>query len=236
VEKKRIKLEVQSLEQRVYEYLRSKIIDLEIRPGEYINIKAVADEIGVSTTPVRYALQRLCNEDLVDLFPRVGFFASKIEEKRVRDLFAVRKALELLALQVGFRHIDLQMVSELVKAFSNALGDLTSTVDSPPYELDYRLHDLIIYSSDNPYIIKTYNGLLGLLKRARNVIRKYLPSDSYAWKEWIKQETSDHLRIAKMILERDLKHATKALDDHLASACEVICRLVEEFLTREAKQ
>lgn len=233
---KKISFDVHTLEERVYEYLRDEIVNLEMKPGDYINIRIIADKIGVSVTPVRYALLRLHNEGLVDTIPRIGFFVAEISEKQVRDLFAIRKSLELLALELGFHHINPQVISELVFALSDALKNIEKTVKLPPYELDYKLHDTIVCSSGNPYIMKTYNQLLMLLRRARNIIRKYLPSNNSKWDEWIKRETSDHFQIAKMIMEGDFNSAVKSLDSHISAACEIICSLVNETLVSGVKK
>ncbi|GAB2462934.1 GntR family transcriptional regulator [Xylanimonas ulmi] len=82
----------------VREELRRRIVSLDLAPGSPISINALAASLGVSRTPVRESLIRLADEGLVQVFPKVGTFVSRIDPQRVSDAQFLREAVELASL------------------------------------------------------------------------------------------------------------------------------------------
>lgn len=84
----------QSLPDRVYALLKHQILTCAILPGQRLNEKEIADELRVSRTPLREALSRLSQENLVARIPYCGYAASLITEDAIRDLCESRLILE----------------------------------------------------------------------------------------------------------------------------------------------
>ena len=82
----------------VYETLRRKVLTLELPPGAALSENELAAALGVSRTPVRESLILLADEGLVQVFPQVGTFVSRVDPDRVRDAQFLREAVELAAL------------------------------------------------------------------------------------------------------------------------------------------
>ena len=224
------KLNFSGLGNHVYKVLKDAIVDLRLKPGEYLNITSISQQLGTSNTPVRSALERLTSEGLVVSKPRIGFFVSKIDEEQVRHLFAIREALEILALENGIHNIKSEDVSKLILDLKQALSDPETLASSPPYEIDYQLHGLIISSYPNPYLHRIFDQIVPLLKRARNIIKTYLPSSKNRWKEWVVEEAQQHLEIAERIFMKNLEEAKRALRVHLRASREIICELLSDSL------
>ena len=93
-------MEKKSLSSIVYDNLKGKILNNELLPGDKLIEMDIAQELGVSRTPVREALSRLSEEGLVENFPRKSYIVSKISMKKARDLYDVRTALEPLAVKL----------------------------------------------------------------------------------------------------------------------------------------
>jgi DNA-binding GntR family transcriptional regulator len=85
------------LNTQVYEILVDRLITRELEPNQPITISTVAEELGVSRSPVHQALTRLASENLVDLVPRKGYYVRPITTESVEQAFDVRLALELVA-------------------------------------------------------------------------------------------------------------------------------------------
>ena len=79
---------------RIYVLLRDQIVGMELKPGVTLSEKDICDTFGVSRTPVREALLRLNDENLIDIFPQMGTFVSRISFTAIRDAMVVRQALE----------------------------------------------------------------------------------------------------------------------------------------------
>jgi DNA-binding GntR family transcriptional regulator len=79
---------------RIYADLRAEIVALQRRPGAVIAEGEIALSYGVSRTPVREAILRLCDEGLVEIFPQSGIIVSRIPMAALPEAIIVRKALE----------------------------------------------------------------------------------------------------------------------------------------------
>lgn len=97
----------------VYRALRTDIIAMRIAPGQAINEKAVADEHGVSRTPVREALLRLAGDSLVEIFPQSGTFVTRIPTAALPEAIMVRKALEDLTVRTAAKRADAERIAGL---------------------------------------------------------------------------------------------------------------------------
>lgn len=78
---------------RVYHSLKESVITFEFSPGERLNIELIAEQLRVSTTPVRECLNRLVAEDLILMIPRLGFFMKSLLESEIRDLYEFNRVL-----------------------------------------------------------------------------------------------------------------------------------------------
>jgi len=80
---------------RVYDEIKHLVVSCHVAEGERLNIEKLALQFDVSTSPVREVLNRLVAENLIDMFPKVGFFTKHTSETDIRDL------LELNGLLLG---------------------------------------------------------------------------------------------------------------------------------------
>src|SRR5262245_45572811 len=86
-----------SKREAVYEQLRDQILAGDLRPGEVINERTVAESLGSSRVPLREALIELQRDGLVRLVPRRGAFVRTFSAPDVQHLYELREALEGLA-------------------------------------------------------------------------------------------------------------------------------------------
>jgi DNA-binding GntR family transcriptional regulator len=84
-----------SVSDQLYEHLRRLIVTLELRPGEIISEPEISQRFGVSRTPLREALIRLSQEELVVIIPQFGSFVSAIDADAVRQVQFLRENLEV---------------------------------------------------------------------------------------------------------------------------------------------
>jgi DNA-binding GntR family transcriptional regulator len=86
-----------NLNERVYEELRTRLLTRRHAPGSKLSLHTLADELGVSRSPVHHALTRLVSEGLLTVRPRRGYYVSPVTARAVAEGYDVRLALELLA-------------------------------------------------------------------------------------------------------------------------------------------
>lgn len=101
------------LREIVYEQLKMQILQGIIKPGTRMMEVELADDMGVSRTPVREAIRKLEKEGLVTIEPRRGAYASEISLKDMVDTLEVREDLEGLAAALAAERITPEQVKEL---------------------------------------------------------------------------------------------------------------------------
>ena len=99
----------------VFQTLRRAIITGEIAPGERLMEISLANQLGVSRTPVREAIRKLELEGLVVMIPRKGAQVAKITEDDLRDVIEIRSALEEFATTLACERITEEQKDELTK-------------------------------------------------------------------------------------------------------------------------
>ena len=83
----------------VYDAIKAGIVAGRFLPGTKLTHQGLAEQLRVSRTPVREALERLFQEGFVTRLPRRGFYVAVIDENEARELYGLREALELYALE-----------------------------------------------------------------------------------------------------------------------------------------
>jgi len=112
---------------RVYRAIKARAIAFAFNPGEPIRLNPLADSLGVSTTPIRAALNMLVAEGLVRREPQKGFIAMGLSEERFRGLYSLNQLLleaALTARTPGRRRVDtiMPVVTDIASKLDDATG------------------------------------------------------------------------------------------------------------------
>ena len=97
---------------QVYEKLRERIVQLKIPFGSKLNVSKLQEEYGVSSTPVREALNRLLNEGLIEFENNVGARVIDITEEDVREIQEIAFAYQMVAARNALRNGDAQQMAD----------------------------------------------------------------------------------------------------------------------------
>ena len=98
-------ISVKPVREIVYEHLREAIVSGNLPAGSRFTDSQIAEEFGISRTPVREAMQKLEAEDLIERTPMKGNVVKEIVPSDVAHIFAIRKAIETLALRYAAKRI-----------------------------------------------------------------------------------------------------------------------------------
>lgn len=204
------------LREIVYEELKMQILKGQIVPGTRMMEVEMAEEMGVSRTPIREAIRKLEKEGLVTIEPRKGAYASQISTKDMVDILEVRQNMEgLAAYYAAIRMTDEQKkkLSEIADAYNKAVIE-NNTPDMIKY--DTAFHHLIVEGSGNKMLVHMIEQLQELVLRFR-----YLYYDDFKRAEKMPRE---HKVIYDAIVTGDTEKARKAADVHI----DRLKKLVEE--------
>ena len=99
----------------IYHAIKDRILFLDYEPGQIIHEKALADEFGVSRTPLREALSKLEWDKLVTIMPRAGAMVTPVEFQKMRDVFQVRINIEGLIGNLAAERITDNQLGQMQK-------------------------------------------------------------------------------------------------------------------------
>ncbi len=119
-----------SLVDQVYEKLRARIVSLEFPFGSKLNVSQLQDEFGVSSTPVREALNRLLNDGLIDFENNIGARVVDFSEKDVRQVQELSLAYEMAAARNALRNGDAEAMAAEILGFIERYRQTTDLVES----------------------------------------------------------------------------------------------------------
>ncbi len=204
--------------ERAYAALLDEIQTGTLAPGAVIGEVEQATRLGVSRTPLREALSRLESRGLVEqVSPRVTV-VSRIEPGDIRDLFAVRRALEETSVRLAATAADRTAFHDLAAAFAS------SSIDGEPardayYALIGRFDEALDAASANDYLASALDTVRTHLVRVRRLAR-HRP-------ERLGASVAEHRLIASAIADGDADLAAHATHVHLHNALTSILESLE---------
>jgi DNA-binding GntR family transcriptional regulator len=205
----------ENLGQQVYQHLRERIYRMEIPPGSRLGVSEIAEQLGVSRSPVRDALMMLVNEGVVEVNSPGGYRVIQLTRGYVEDAFVVRRALELTAMRLCMTHLDRPRVEALRAQWQS----LQSGGSADPNRLedqinaDQQLHKTIARMSDNSLLVDALDRI--------TLVTWLISRFTYAGvqqREYGPLTTHEHLRMLDAMLSGDSEAAVTALDEHLTRA------------------
>ncbi len=194
----------------VFETLREAIINQTLKPGERLMEIQLAEEMGVSRTPVREAIRKLELEGLVVMVPRKGAYVAGISMKDIHEVYELRSALEALAASLAavritdeeLEEMERQMVREAKETEENNLQGIVS--------IDTTFHDLLYQAAHNQRLVQFINILQEQLQRFRAATLSRPGRSKYALEE--------HKKIVEALANKDAKLAAKLATEHIENA------------------
>lgn len=158
----------------IYEHLVDEIINLRLEPGARIVENSLAQQLGVSRSPVQIAINQLCAEGFIDKSKGKGARVTEMCHLEYQQIMEIRRAVEGEAIFFATFRISEE---ELAKMKSLLDGQRIGGVDQPalayPY-IDEGFHRTIITATRNPFFINAYKSYSNKMIRYRNYsIRHY---------------------------------------------------------------
>ncbi|GAC1471636.1 MAG: GntR family transcriptional regulator [Chloroflexota bacterium] len=199
-----------------YDMIWAQLVQGRRRPGQRLTDTELATQFGLSRTPVRQALHRLAQDELVRLDARRGFFVRDFSADDVREIYDVRAALEALALRLGASHITTEQLQVQVELLHQVRARRHRGSDEATVllylESDLKLHNLIIQASGNGRLIRILAAL-----RSQQALFQYWDT---AYPERKEAATEEHERIVSALIANDTDQAVDHLIEHITRAKE----------------
>jgi GntR family transcriptional regulator, rspAB operon transcriptional repressor len=207
----------ESLSQRhiskdVYNALREKILSCDLAPGQRLAVDTIAQQLGVSRTPIKEALGRLSAEGLIETLARRGTFVTQINPQTIRESFQVREALELKACELLQGRVDGERASALREVNQRLTGAGVSVAENAT--LDTRFHQLLVEYTGNRVLIDLYLQMSAHHQIARIQCR------SEHWRKRLPLVRQEHNGILDALYEDQTAKARDLLKKHIRASME----------------
>ena len=197
----------QPLRDVVFEHLRNSILKGKLKPKEGLMEVQLAQQLGVSRTPVREAIRKLELEGLVVMIARKGAYVADLSVKDILDVIEVRSVLEGLATSLAAERMTAEEVEELELISYNFKRSFENKDKIGMIEKDMEFHDAILRASRNPKLLQITQGLQEQVQRFRiTYFSEYNQSENLL---------KEHQDILNAIVNRDVVKSQKVAQYHV---------------------
>jgi DNA-binding GntR family transcriptional regulator len=203
-----------------YEEIWKRVIMIGGSEEQRLSDVTLSEQLGMSRTPVRQALERLVQEGLVRSDPRRGFWTATYTAQDIHEIYDLRGALEVLAVRLAAPRLS----QENLKAHLEALYAVRAELDTHPVlrflQVDLRFHMLITRASNNGRLIHSLSML-------RSQLSMFQMQDTFYPKR-MEIALNDHEQILLALLAGNVDEAADCLARHIRHAKEGV--LADIFL------
>jgi len=199
-----------SLEESVYYKLEEEILGGELKSGETLTEVSLSKRLGVSRTPLRGALHRLCEEGLVEIVPNRGAVVIGVNDEDLVDIYKIRMRLEGLASREAAARISEEDKKRLADSVELSEFYIQRRDVEHLKELDSEFHNIIYKASGNRLLSKTLSELHRNIKSYRKL--------SLSVPERIEKSVEEHREILAAILRGDGDEADRLTFMHIEAA------------------
>ena len=194
-----------TVSEQVYNKIKSAILNGELTPGERIVQEDLTEQLRVSRTPVREALQRLKSEGLVTIKPFYGAMVFQVSIKELSEIYDIRISIERYAIQKAFPLLtdtDIQELDKLNTMVREKTSDHLGLMD-----YDREFHYLLCHKGVCEYVNQLLNGLWNQCDPYKSL---YISNPDNA-----QTMISEHEAIVKCLKKHDMRGVDRAVTRHL---------------------
>lgn len=184
-------LQTRSLREQVYDYLRGEMNNGGLQPGSFVDLNALATQLGISRTPLRDALLQLEVEGFVEILPRRGFRLKPITLTEIRNIYQIVGALESAALAVAGPRLGSEGLGRMWAA-NVAMREAIAAQDYEAFFThNLAFHGVFLEAAENPRM----EGLVRSLKQ-----RLYdWPRRKVFLKRWEDRSIEEHQELLELL-------------------------------------
>ena len=207
-----------SLSQRAYVAIKKSLLDTDVTEisDERLDERKLAEQLGVSRTPLREAINRLVMEGFLKVVPRKGIYVVKKSKNEIIEILLVRAALESMAARLATRYVTKKNINEMKRIFSpfnrsNIKGQFLEYSNA-----NIEFHELVLKTSQCGKLIELAGSIFDHIR--------WIRFRSVTFEERFIKMQKEHLGIIAAIEKRDPDLAEKRMRTHI----EGLARYIED--------
>ena len=203
-------LSSRALYEEVAELLRERIFRQELEPGSWIDELKLAEEYGISRTPLREALKVLATEGLVTMKLRRGAYVTEVSQRDLSEVYHLLALLESDAASVVAERADDRQLRELQDLHERLAGAASDREEF--FRVNESFHRRLLTLADNRWREQMVNDLRKVMKLNRH--------HSLLKTGRIDESLAEHEAIMQALLSRDAKGAAQRMQEHFRNGLE----------------
>jgi DNA-binding GntR family transcriptional regulator len=203
------------LKDRAYERIKQRLLNNDYPPGSFLSERQLAENLGMSKTPVKAALERLESEGFIAVSPQQGIVVRELSVREIADQYEIRAALESYTVRTLAGQLTADQVAR-VRANLEAQARLRGAADvAKGVELDSAFHTQFVEFLGNREILRVVGQLRERMQRVVTQVFRISPA---------RMETShgEHAAIANAVIGGDGDRAAELLVRHLEAGKRLI--------------
>lgn len=212
----------EALSQRALKVLREAIITMKVRPGQALIERQIAEQFGISTTPVRYAIQQLAHEGLVTIALNRSATVRELTPADIEETYEMREILEPVALRKTAARQGANLVREMEGILAESAAAIAACNFARLAECNRAFNDSFVIGCGNERLRSTLESLHTQTQRIGAVAWKY--------RRTAPLDHEQHLRILDAVRREDWDEAETAVREHLRSAYHENMLALDQFL------
>lgn len=193
------------LTDQVHDWLKEQILTQRLLPGQRLSVPAIADELGLSRSPVREAVQRLVQEGLGTERPHQGAVVASADLPSLVQLYAVRAALEGLSAELAAKAGDVTLTADLLEIHAGHRSAYDEGRTSDVIRADVQFHRRILEAAGNAELARVTEPILQRMCLAMLAGEQHWPSQALA----------EHQAVMEALGEHDAAKAKRAMTKHI---------------------
>ena len=197
-----------NLSARVYLQIKNLILCNEVMPGQKMHHQELSDRLGVSRTPVREALTRLVQEGYVSFLPNRGFTCKEIRLQEAEELYDLREALEVFAMEKAVANVSDKALDDLSLTMNLYGADVQRRFSRERLIYDQDLHLDIARLAANETLTRALTQVFERIILKRRTDGLYDPARGNIAHQ-------EHLQLIEAMKQRDVAHAVGILRAHI---------------------
>jgi DNA-binding GntR family transcriptional regulator len=215
-------LKSKTLQQTVHDAVRDAILIGELKPGEPVSLKQIAEQLGVSTMPVRESLRQLEAQGLVTFASQRKILITQLTLEDLKEFYWIRVPLEVRAFLRNFDSLDQNSIKEL-RSLQQKMSK--KGIGEPEWNKINREFHMILYGADKSPVLKDVLSWLWMN------VAPYLAI--FARSSAVIDANRAHLQIIELIEKKDKRAAEKVLQKHLESGVLVVASVLQPQQTSD---
>ncbi|MBO5057548.1 MAG: GntR family transcriptional regulator [Lachnospiraceae bacterium] len=200
---------MENLRSVAYSSIKENIINCTYAPGTFLDTAYIVQELGMSRTPVREAITKLEQEGLVQIVSQKGVLIQNVTLKNIRDVYTTREMIEPQMILMYGKEIPKEDLKDCLEKLKKDMEPLSL---KEVVELDDLLHKVIMYASDNAFIISLFHNLCDQNRRIQYMTRSLTDRR--------KKNQDGHIAILELMLQDKFEEASEMMKEHLKTSME----------------